>query len=221
MALPQITVEIRWFFPGVPEIGVKNWFLSNLRFSEILTENQGKMRSDLYLLAGGNTGIGPKLREGRFEIKLVQLQGDIIALDGAVRGTGEIWHKWKWPYARTKKDKKTNELVIAGFMARTAEHLRVIVQKKRWQRVFNPTGTGLSAPGPRSPKGLSCWIQAELTQLQVKGAPWWTIALEVYGNPEEPMAFLRQSLQWFLEDYAGPPLQIDNSYSYPEWLGRL
>jgi hypothetical protein len=221
MALPEITVEIRWFFPGVPEIGVKNWFLDNPRFGEALTETQGPIRSDLYLLAGGNTGIGRKLREGSFEIKLMQHQEEIIAAGGAVRGRGEIWHKWKWAYARAKKDNKTDELVIASFMASTAKNLRVMVRKKRWQRVFSPIGTAESAMVPGSPKEPSCWIQAELTELRVEEAPWWTLALEVYGNPEEPLAFLRQNLQWFLEDYGGPALHIDNSYSYPEWLAML
>lgn len=221
MALPEITVEIRWFFPGAPEIGVKNWFLMNLRFGEALTETQGKMRLDLYLLAGGNTGIGAKLREGSFEIKLVQHQEDILTAGGAVRGRGEIWHKWKWPYARTKKDNQTDDLVIASFMARRTGNLRVMVRKKRWQRVFSPIGTKELAGLPRSPQEPSCWIQAEFTELQVQEAPWWTLALEVYGNPEEPMVVLRQNLQWFLQDYGGPALHIDNSYSYPEWLAML
>jgi hypothetical protein len=66
MPPPQITAEIRWFFQGVSEKGVKNWFLFNPRFGETLTEQRVQIRSDLYLLASGNTGIGVKLREGRF-----------------------------------------------------------------------------------------------------------------------------------------------------------
>jgi hypothetical protein len=130
MALPQISVEIRWFFSGVSEIGVKNWFLSSPRFGEILTEQQGRIRSDLYLVAGGNPGIGPKLQEDRFEIKLVQQQEDISVSGGVVRGKGEIWHKWKWPYARAKKDKKIDEVVISSFVARTAEDQRVTWYEK-------------------------------------------------------------------------------------------
>jgi hypothetical protein len=221
MPQPQITVEIRWFFQGVSEKGVNNWFLLNPRLGETLTEQRGQIRSDLYLLASGNTGIGVKLREGRFEIKVLQHHEEVLAKGGAVSGRGEIWHKWKWPYAKAKSDKKTDELVITSFMANTPENLRVRVWKKRWQRLFSPAGAKALAPMPKSPKGLAWWIQAELTELEVKGAPWWTLALEIYGNPDEPTAILWQSLQRFLEDYAGPPLQIDNSYSYPQWLTML
>lgn len=222
MAIPQITVEIRWFCQGkIPEKGVKDWFQNNSRFGDILEAKHGKKREDLYLITPGNTHIGPKLSEGRFEIKILQNHPEIIAIEGSAIGKGEIWQKWTWPYAKTGKDKKIIAWLFTSFLARTPENLRVAVWKNRWQRNFKPTSEGELAPVPMSQKGLSCWIYTELTELKVKGAPWWSLTVEIYGDPDNPMAFLQQSLQWILQDYAGPPLELDNSYSYPEWLASL
>ena len=49
MAIPQVTLEIRWFFPGtIPEPGVKDWFLHTPRFGAELTDEHGKAREDIY-----------------------------------------------------------------------------------------------------------------------------------------------------------------------------
>ena len=80
MALPQVTLEVRWFFPGtIPEPGVKDWFLHTPRFGAELTDEHGKAREDIYLLTPGTTAMGPKLREGRFEIKLNQDRQEFAA----------------------------------------------------------------------------------------------------------------------------------------------
>ena len=222
MAMPQVTLEIRWFFPEtVSAAGVQDWFLHNPRLGPALTEEQGETRVDLYLLTPGNTQIGPKLRGGRFEIKVRQNHQEIIDLNGSVSGKAEIWHKWKWPYARAKKDKEINDLVISSFLARTSENLRATVWKKRWQRKFKADHPEELTPVPMGQKGLSCWISAEFTGIKIKGTPWWTLALEIYGTSEEPFTFLRECLHWFLRDYAGPSLTVANSYSYPEWLALL
>jgi hypothetical protein len=221
MSAPEITWEVRWFFKGsIPEKEVGDWFLNNPRFGERLTGKHGKEREDLYLLTPGNTGIGAKLREGRFEIKLLQDQQD-LELTGGAGGRSEVWHKWKWLYARGKKDAKINELVTRSLMASTHPKLRVMVRKKRWQRKFTVTGPGELAPFPGRGKDLTWWLSAELTGLQVGDSPWWTLALEVYGNPDEPMPKLEQSLLCLLQEYPGPPLRMANSQSYPEWLAML
>ena len=165
-----MTLEIRWFFPGtIPENEVEDWFLDNPRFGERLTEKHGKTREDIYLLTPGNSDIGAKLREGKFEIKLRQVQQEFIDLAGGVSGKSEVWHKWKWPYARTKKDKKINEVVTNSFLARTPEKLRVTIWKQRWQRKFKPASPEDLDPVPKSQKDLSWRISAELTGLQIKG----------------------------------------------------
>ncbi|MFZ2087839.1 MAG: hypothetical protein WAU47_04625 [Desulfobaccales bacterium] len=221
MSEPEITLEIRWFFPGtISEKEVKDWFLQNPRFGDRFTEKNGKKREDLYFRTPGHTGIGPKLREGRFEIKLLQGQQE-LELAGAVSGRTEVWYKWKWSYAKGKKDKKISDLVSASFLAGTPEHSRVTVAKIRWLRKFTVEGPGKFVPVSKSQKDLTWWISTEITGVQVKDSPWWTLALEVYGNPDEPMPKLEQSLLWLIEDYPGPPLRMANSQSYPEWLARL
>jgi len=221
MSAPEITLEVRWFFPGtIPAKEVGDWFLDNPRFGDRLTGKHGKTREDLYLLTPGNTGVGAKLREGRFEIKLLQDQQELELEEGA-GGKSEVWHKWKWTYARGKKDAKINDLVTNSLMARTHQELRVMVRKKRWQRKFRLAGPEELAPRPGSEKDLTWWLSAELTGLQVGESPWWTLALEVCENPNAPLPLLRQSLSWMLQDYAGLPLKLKDSYSYPEWLAIL
>jgi hypothetical protein len=221
MSAPEITWEVRWFFKGsIPEKEVGDWFLNNPRFGERLIGKHGKKREDLYLLTPGNTSIGAKLREGRFEIKLLQDQQE-LELAGGGSGKSEVWHKWKWPYARGKKDTKINELITGSFMASTHPKLRVMVRKKRWQRKFTVTGPGELAPLPGREKGPTWWLSAELTGLQVGESPWWTLALEFCENREARLPLLQQSLSWILQDYAGLPLKLQDSYSYPEWLAIL
>jgi len=82
-------------------------------------------------------------------------------------------------------------------------------------------GPGELLPVSKGQKDLTWWISAELTGLKVKGAPWWTLALEVCENPGASPLLLQQCLSWMLRDYSGPPLTADNSYSYPEWLAHL
>jgi hypothetical protein len=222
MALPQVTLEIRWFFPGIiPEPGVQDWFLHTPRFGAELTDKHGKAREDLYLLTPGSTAMGPKLREGRFEIKLIQGWQECAVPGCPVNGRSEVWHKWQWPYA-TNKANKESAAVTASFLAGTPENLRVVVGKKRWQRKFRCAGPGDLAPLAKVPTDLPWWISAELTALRVQGAPWWTLAVEVCEHPDDALPILQQSAAWMLLDYPGPPLGLDNSLSYPEWLaGRI
>lgn len=222
MSSPEITLEIRWFFPGtIPATEVRDWFLQNPRLGERLTEKDGKKREDLYLLTPGNTGIGPKLREGKFEIKLLQGSQEVTEPVSSASGQGEVWHKWKWPYARGKKDKKIDALITNSVLAGTRQELRVMVWKQRWQRKFRVTGPGELAPAAGTKKDLTWWVSAELTGIEVKGAPWWTLAVEICESPEASMLLLQQCLTWMLQDYAGPPLTAGNSYSYPAWLAIL
>jgi len=222
LSTPEITLEIRWFLPGIiPEKEVGNWFFHNPRFGARLIEKDGKKREDLYLLTPGNAGIGPKLREGKFEIKLLRGSQEVMEPGGAAGGRGEVWHKWKWPYARGKKDKKIDQLITESLLAGTREKLRVMVGKQRWQRKFRVAGPGELAPVAGSRKDLPWWVSAELTAIAVKGAPWWTLAVEICENPEASPLLLQQCLTWMLQDYAGPPLRVANSCSYPEWLAVL
>ena len=90
----------------------------------------GKKREDLYLLTPGNTGIGPKLREGKLEIKLLQGCQETTEPVISASAKSEIWHKWKGPYAKGKKDKKIDKLITKSILAGTQEKLRVTVWKK-------------------------------------------------------------------------------------------
>jgi len=60
-------------------------------------------REDIYLLTPGNSDIGAKLREGKFEIKLLKDQQEFIDLAGGVSSKSEVWHKWKWPICQDQE----------------------------------------------------------------------------------------------------------------------
>ena len=58
MITPEITLEIRWFFPEArPEPGVKDWFLNNSRFGEGLADEHGSPREDIYLLTEARASL--------------------------------------------------------------------------------------------------------------------------------------------------------------------
>lgn len=224
MASIERSTEVRWFFEGPISKEVKYWFTDNARLGDPLTDNEGEEREDLYLIAAGGPEVSPKLRGGKLEIKLCDSSEDILGPEGKSIGKGEHWKKWnKWKYSDLKEEsgKKLNEIVIQGFVEKTPMELRFNVWKKRWRHKFEVLENGELQPVSKKRKDLPFGILAELTELKVNGKQWWTTAFEVFGEPEEPMAILQRAVTWLLMDYPGPSLEVDNSYSYPEWLSTL
>lgn len=62
----------------------------------------------------------------------------------------------------------------------------------------------------------------ELTELRLDGAPWWTLALEAFGESPLLDAQLLRAGDWCFARY--PPclaLAVEGSRSYPEWMALV
>jgi len=59
----------------------------------------------------------------------------------------------------------------------------------------------------------------EITQLKIQSVPqqWWTLGFEAFGNPQQVVGILKETLQSALTD---SPIRATNqqAYDYPEWL---
>ncbi len=70
---------------------------------------------------------------------------------------------------------------------------------------------------------IASGFKAEIAELIVAGAPWWTLACEIVGDLSKPMEKLQLGMSWLLEDteYQGPELKLEDSYSYPQLIAIL
>jgi hypothetical protein len=228
MANPEISTELRWFLrrPIGKEAELKNWFDNNPRWRK--TPADVEKREDLYLIALKNTRISPKLRGGKLEIKFLgnpEETKEILDSDGKPVGLGQIWHKWKWSYikntAKGQFENKFDELVAAGFLEKTSKELRFNIAKTRAQRKFKDKNGELESV-PMDDRSLPYGYLAEVTELEVNDEQWCTIAVEVFGNPDQAMMkTLQQGVNSLFRHYDGPDLKVADSYSYPEWLTRI
>ncbi len=221
------STEVRWFFQKTLPREVYTWFMDKSHLGETLLDVDGDEREDLYLLATGSPNLSPKLREGKFEIKFKDPKGELPLSDGKFSGKGEDWTKWKWRYADVKDkkgefDKAFATRVLEAFLGKTDETFRHKVWKKRWIRKFKVNSNGELEPVSKGDRVEDPYgIQSEVTQLKIDEQEWWTIAAEIFGDYKDlknPMEFLNQSVHWILQDYSGPALKNENSYSYPELL---
>lgn len=223
MANIERSTEIRWFFKGAIPDEVNQWFNNHTDLGDPLTEKDSEEREDLYLVGSEAINLSPKLRQGKLEIKLFENSKEILGLNGTALGRGENWKKWKWKYLKKKgSEHKAVDHVVPLFLEATPKELRVNVWKNRRQRKFNITTEGKLEPVPMSKKDLPFGILVELAVLNVNGEQWYTIGFDVFGDPNQPMDILQQGVNWIIStDYPGPPLKIDSSYSYPEWISTL
>ena len=169
-------------------------------------------RTDDYLLLPGCSTTSVKLREGRFEVKVITGEPEALTWSETIAGTRDTWVKW----SRMVSDPGTLGELTGGDDARWAR-----IAKQRGLRLVSLDG---AAPAEIQPgtTTLDNGCQFELTRviLDVNGRqePWWSFSFEAFGQPGDIERNLETGMHFVLR--SPPPVELpkDRSMSYPLWL---
>jgi hypothetical protein len=190
------SLEVRWILPGQPGAAVAGWFA---RFAALV-----ESREDIYLLDPRLPGLSVKLRNGRaLEVKAYQGSPGILEAAGCARGRLESWDKWSFPAEPPGP---------GGAGGPGWRPVRKLIRRftlADGQSVVRAPGLGEEAR-----------CDVELTEVQVRGQAWWTLAFEATG----PAGLLRRELEAtaaivFAQALpGGVELGTADSQSYAQWL---
>ena len=194
-----LSLEVRWIFPGPLEAAVAGWFG---RFPAGMDS-----REDSYLLDPDLPGLSVKLRAGlALEVKVYRGSPGILDVAGRARGSIQSWQKWSFPVSPIRPR--------CGNPASWTP-----VTKKRRIARFSLADGRVVAGAPVPVTEPACAV--ELTEVRVRGEPWWSLGFEATG----PADLLRSGLQAtaalvFAQAIPGRVvLDTDDSRSYADWLG--
>ncbi len=207
--MSKIGLELRWFFKGALPADVQNWF--NQRFA-VARPQKEKSRQDLYFIVRDREDLGLKLSRGRLELKYRQESDPFSLPEAGVIGVAETWSKQEW-----RCGKEYAATLAMAFGKPNLKGWRVEVQKNRSMRKYQVDERGMISDLPTD-KPADRLFKVELTSLIKHDRPWWTLGMEIAGEPpnlREIFAMVLQNLQ------AGHPeldLHADHSYGYPHWL---
>ena len=201
------SAEVRWFFEGPVPDEIEQWFgRSDSAFT-------ASPREDLYLQLPASLGLNVKLREGRLEIKSLMKTLDARSFTPGAAGNVQMWKKWSDGDAALQEFERLRTSV---------PDLWVTVRKERALRKFSVDGGSIKEVQAGT-VFLSEGCNVELTRITVNGAAYWSFALEAYGDPAQVEEHLHCVAKRVLSDRHRPhgTFSVDNSHSYPEWLGRF
>jgi len=189
-------------------------------------------RTDEYLWLPPCTSGGIKLREGKFEIKLLLDGPTKVTYGGSSSGYKDSWIKW----SISAKDKSGSESIqaekrdIFRRIITQPGSSWVFVRKERALRKFAIVdGVPTEAEASGRVDGEGC--QAELTSIRVlakhegarpTGRDWsdaethWSLSFEAFGDDHDRN--LDVTANQVLPDYPGLEFCLANSLSYPAWL---
>jgi hypothetical protein len=195
------TLETRWFYPGGVPSKLESWFNSLGMVEKI------PPRTDLYL-SGLGEDLGIKLREGRLEIKRRTAKHGQTMFSPEVSGLLEEWVKWSMAVEET------------AFGELSEQESWLAVRKTRQQVSFSLLSHGGLVPvdaGDFPPNGGSF----ELTEVHVLDQLWWTVGVEVFGEPEKLNEVLNNIMRFVMDRGLGQRLDFDHSLAYPGWVQQL
>lgn len=169
-------------------------------------------RTDEYLVLPGCSTASVKLREGRFEIKVITGDPEPVSWSDTIAGTRDTWVKW----SRTLSDPDALGELTGGDDAQW-----VRVAKRRSLRLVSLDG---EAPAEIEPGTLRLHngCQFEFTRVVFAAGdrkdPWWSFSFEAFGKPGEVTRNLESGAAFVFQN--PPPLALpkDQSMSYPYWL---
>ena len=200
----ETTLEVRWFFPGMPPAVVQRWFELDCPGKPLATET----RTDWYANSKHDDSdwlnklssrtlnseeANLKLRQGNLELKLRQ-QFSAYRFERSKNsqvsaGKVEQWRKFD---SQQLKDSIPNDW--------SSDRRWIGVDKERTQK-------------------LDRGVASELTWLKVNRECWWTVAFEMsHGDRPGQNSCFRKVLQQACQSYRGPKLSATNSYGYSRWL---
>jgi hypothetical protein len=199
------TAELRWFNRGTLPEEISHWFEQDCIGDYLAPPEE---REDLYLYSVGCDYLGIKLRQGRLEIKWRGAELGVLRFGDQVEGKAEKWGKWlcEDPTVEIFQPK-----VVVG------EKAWVGVKKVRSQRQYQvlPDKSITAVPVTES---IDQGCTVELTQLEINGNAWWSLAFEAFGKDDCLLDYLQAVANWVFKTYRGSKLQLEDSYAYPSWL---
>lgn len=219
MNIPFASHEVRWFFEGAAaqHPTLKRWFET---FSPIERvgefgppEWRGRLggEPDVYLLVPGADDLGIKWREGNFQIKGRVASLGVHSFCGRFQGSVERWVRWSYAgmpeaYRNLFIDGKADGLV------------NVSVGKTRALRKISLDTYNGSVLEVDPKTFIDRGINFELTDLEVAGKRYCTLAFEAYPDDSGMHAGFTRVVETFLDGLREVELGKDNSMSYPGWL---
>ena len=200
----ETTLEVRWFFPGMPPAVVQRWFELDCPGKSLATET----RTDWYANSKHDNSdwlhdfssrtlnseeVNLKLRQGNLELKLRQqfsaYRFERLKNFQVSAGKVEQWRKFD--LQQLKDSIPTDWLCDRRWVG---------VEKERTQK-------------------LERSVASELTWLKVNRECWWTVAFEMsHGDRAGQESCFRKVVQQACQSYRGPELSATNSYGYSCWL---
>ena len=198
------TYEVRWFDSGnIPEI-IEYWFKQNCLLSSTKLPEE---REDVYLYTPECDYLGIKLRQGGLEIKWRYPVTTTIHSGSLVEGNIEKWKKWR----------------CSDFSGESFS-LQQITDNPVWIKVKKIRYSQQYTVVLKSPKAVSTDIDIdngcslEITDIEINGNKWWSIALEAFGEDFHLEDNLHATAALIFNSYDRLPLEAKNSFSYPSWL---
>jgi hypothetical protein len=191
------SLEVRWILRGELAGAVAGWFG---RFPAETTAQE-----DAYLLDPYLPGLSVKLRVGRaLEVKMYRGSPGLLEVAGRARGRVESWQKWSFPHGPPSAESGDP----AGW--------RLVSKRRRISWFAQATGMGVAQLGEQR----GCAV--ELTEVDVRGEPWWTLGFEATGPADALRRELDAAAAIVFADALpdGAELGTDDSQSYVQWLRR-
>ena len=190
-------LEVRWILRGELLGAVASWFG---RFPAETT-----VLEDAYLLDPYLPGLSVKVRAGRaLEVKMYLGSPGLLEVAGQARGRLESWEKWSFPHGPPSPGSGDP----AGW--------RPVGKRRRISWFAQATRMGVPQPGEQPACGV------ELTAVDVRGEPWWTLGFEAIGPVDALRPELDAAAAVVFADAlpGGVELSMDDSQSYLQWLRR-
>jgi len=220
--VPFASPEVRWFFEGAVDKNpsLRTWFETSSPipkkggFGPPVWTGRLDGKPDVYLLLPGADDMGIKWREGNFQIKGRVASLGVQSFCGRFQGQVERWVRWSYAgmpeaYQNLFLDGKAHGLVT------------VSVGKTRALRKISLNTYNGSASEVDPKSFIDRGINFELTDLEVAGRPYCTLAFEAYPDDSGMHAAFTRVVEILLGGLTGVELGEENSMGYPEWLFRI
>ena len=207
--ITKVSLELRWFFKGAVPPEVQTWFSQEILADEPQKE---KIRTDLYLIVKDREDLGLKLSRGRLELKCRQASLPFSLSELKIAGVQETWIKQEWRYA--KEFAGTLEM---AFGKPKLQGWRVEVQKNRSMRKYQVDAGG-KVLALAMDKPAERLFKIELTNLIKHERPWWTLGMEIAGEPDNLQEIFPLAVKNVLTGLPQLDLHTGRSYGFPYWL---
>jgi hypothetical protein len=217
--IPLASHEVRWFFKGQIQqhASLQRWFETTTPFPKHLGVGppvwQGRLddQPDIYLLVPGSTDMGIKWREGELQIKGRVSSLGTQVFSGRHQGVVERWIKWSYAHMPASYQR----LFVAG--KETGLVTAAVRKTRALRKVRLDTLTGKAEEVQAQTfvdRGLGC----ELTELQVAGNAYCSLAFEAFPNDSAMDAAFTEAVEAFVEGLTTYDLAAAHSQSYPAFL---